>query len=1106
MHSIVYRMYIANTNSCMQASMRVCIRLYIRTSLFYLRTAMIAGVIAFLFLFAYIFGIYLPQVAEMHRTGLPQEPDYFVNREQEQEKMMQSITGSISHRSRIITITGSPGYGKTTLANVCGHRFVSQGIPVRYVDLQHVCTIKGIVVKILYAIGSTATDPSMEQLRRWAGQRHNGVLVLVLDNVDCFTLSGEGLKKKFSDLIKDFIVKPSLAIHVILTTQYQLGYIDSFQLIALDRLSDAHAKELLLHRNPSLTSNVTTTLANFTDGNPLALQILSAVLHMPNAPPISALLEQLQHDPVEILSPDSVHEKLNHVFKVAIGYLSDADHQCFLAVCQFPGSFDEALASAVLPHFVNETVPACLRHLLARSLLEYNRNTGRYAVLPLLKTFVNSTSQNYSVMVSQFFPVYVKHLLQTATKKQSISEVHLQNYLKANYLETQYLINGYVSWSNNVSDFDTNVDLILPFALSTFNMLPLLQPVDVVEEFWMAVQKLTWNITSKGLEGQCHECFEKAIEFETMLADYVLSTGRNDTMETVRLLSRAQALSVQVDKLQSLTASNCTRIVTLLRYLGQVAKYSCNEAVYQNLLKAIMLLASNKNHSSADALYNIGVIYFELNEYNLAIEFLNRSLTGNSSAGIQHLNAVKTMVLAYHRNGQQELAVDTLTRLLPSSLEQVSLEATSTYIEQSVNHLNATDLNPDHHYEKVVQITTETLDRIADTYFTLVDLSITVNDTALSLVLLNHTTDVFFTLNISLSPTIEYFSKHCHDEPSKDPLSQLLWQTQCLEIANNNNFTRLFLVKFRFQLYQMRVVCDMSKALMKIITQCSMHNDLALNQSRHVTQLFSYLVDLELDRKRMRACSLMETDSVECQMSRRQVRLLWQLQYELADCLAMSFCNLGMLEQAKEYTEITLEKLPKSSVKKKWKVMVDHKLNLAKIELSLGNYWNAMYILRNCSLTIDEQMMETAYKATRPSPTWQSHDLSFPDGNSFVLVYQFYHVFNATKVLAAVVSGALSCISHAGIGITVTHLLFVAIVAILWSLVFTILLLLGSALYCLKCICSCSLDRHRCWDKFRLLFFNLIIVMCAFSHIVVFYSYVLHFHTTVLLTYLNYII
>ena len=881
------------------------------TSLF-IYTAGLAGGIAILFLSAYIFVVYLPQVAEMHRTGLPQKPDNFVNREQEQEKIIQSVTGGISHRTRIVTITGSPGYGKTTLANVCGHRFVSQGIPVRYVDLQHVCTIKGIVVKILYAIGSTATDPSSEQLRRWAGQRHNGVLVLVLDNVDCFTLSGEGLKKSFSELIKDFIVKPSLAIHVILTTQYQLGYIDSFQLIALDRLSDAHAKELLLHRNPSITSNVTTILVNFTDGNPLALQILSALLHMPNAPPMSILLEQLQYDPVEALSPDTIHEKLKHVFKVAIGYLSQADHQCFLVVCQFPGSFDEALASAVLPHFVNETAPTCLGHLLARSLLEYNRNTGRYAVLPLLKTFGNRTSKNYSMMASKFFPVYVKHLLQTAMKKQLLSEVHLQNYLKANYLGMQYLIYGYVSWSNNVSDLDTN--LLIPFALSTFNILPLLQPVDVVEMFWFSVQNLTWNITSEGFEGQCHEYLEQAIEFESLLADYVLSSKRKNTLVAARLFSLAQ-ISVPIDKLQFLVESNCVETVTLLRYLGHVAKCSHDETVYQNLLKAIMHLASSKNQSSIDAHYNIGLVYFKLNEYSLAIEFLNRSLT---NSGIQHLNAAKMMVLACQRSGQQELAVDTVKRLMPYLHKQIKLDLTSV---RPIHKLTVTEDN----YEEVVQTTTDMLSRVADSYFTAVDLAITVNSTAAALFFLNGTIDRFLSMNFSLSPVFDYYTKHCLCEAGEDCLSQQVLG-RCLEVKGK--MARHLLVYQQFQLCQTRFRCDAAKALMKSTSVCNHFID--------VTKLFSGLVDTELDLTRMHACGLKETDSAECQMVRSQVRLLWQLQYELADGLASYFDNRGMLEQAKEYTEIALEKLPKTSVEKKWKVMVKLKLNLAKIELSLN--------------------------------------------------------------------------------------------------------------------------------------------------------------------------
>ena len=1075
---------------------------YYDDSFLFCFAGMLAGLIAILCIFAYTFGGYFPQVAEMQRTGLPQKPDYFVNREQEQDKIMRSITGSISHRSRIITITGSPGYGKTTLANVCGHRLVSQGIPVRYVDLQHVCTIQGIVVKILYAVGSTVSHPSKEQLSRWAAHRQNGMMVLVLDNVDCFTLSGEGLKKEFSDLIKDFIVNPSLAIYVILTTQYQLGYIDKFQLIALDRLSEAHAKELLLCRNPSLSSNVTTALVNATDGNPLALQILSALLRMPNAPPVSTLMKQLQYDPVEALSPDTVHEKLNLVFKVAIDYLSDADYQCFLAVCQFPGSFDEELALAVLPYLVNETASTCLRHLLARSLLEYNRNTRRYNILPLLKTFVNSTAKQYGIMARKFFPMYIQHLLQTAMKKQSLSEVHLHNYLKANYLGMEYLINGYVKWSDNISDFDTNMDL-LQFSLATFNILPLLLPMNVVERFWFSVQNVTWNITCEGFEGHCHEYLETAFEFESLLADYMLSTGRNATVAAARLLGRAQN-TVPVGHLQFLIASECVKTVTLLRYLGYVTKCSRNEVMYQKLLKAIMHLALSKNHSSTDVNYTIGVIYFELNEYKLAIEFLNKSLTSNPR--IRTLNAAKIMVLACQRSGQHELAMETVTRLTHSLLAQMMLEMET--VIQSLHHLDATDLDYDWiaiglEYEKLVNVTTVMQNRLQDIYSTALDLSVAVNDTTLSLVLLNNATvQLLLVHNVSMSPLNDYYIRHCnaYGESETDPFHMFY----CFELGNI--VMRHSLVYMQLLLSQTKSLCDIKKAWMKAVMTMNI-DTVAHNWLRLVTEGFGRLVSREHALKRINVCQVRTTDSVECRMVRSQVRLLWQLQYELADGLAMFAAHFGMLEQAKEYAEIALEKLPKSSVKKKWKTMVDLQLSLAKIELSLGNYWNAIYILRNCSLTIDNHpMIENVYKATQPSSTWQSHDLTlrFPDGHISVIVYHFYHVFNTSKMLSAVGSSTVGLIRNAGIGITISHLLFVGIVTALWSFAFTVLFILGSALYLAKCVCSCSTDRHERWDRFRLFFFKLTIVMCAFSHVVIFHSYILHFHTTVLLTYLNY--
>ena len=281
--------------------------------------------------------------------------------------------------------------------------------------------------------------------------------------------------------------------------------------------------------------------------------------------------------------------------------------------------------------------------------------------------------------------------------------------------------------------------------------------------------------------------------------------------------------------------------------------------------------------------------------------------------------------------------MDTVKRLMPYLHKQIKLDLTSV---RPIHKLTVTEDN----YEEVVQTTTDMLSRVADSYFTAVDLAITVNSTAAALFFLNSTIDRFLSMNFSVSPVFDYYTKHCLGVASEDCLSQQVLG-RCLEIKGK--MTRHLLVYQQFQLCQTRFRCDAAKALMKSTSVCNHFID--------VTKLISGLVDTELDLTRMHVCGLKETDSAECQMVRSQVRLLWQLQYELADGLASYFDNRGMLEQAKEYTKIALEKLPKSSVEKKWKVMVELKLNLAKIELSLGNYWDAVYILRNCSLTIDEQ-------------------------------------------------------------------------------------------------------------------------------------------------------
>ena len=77
-----------------------------------------------------------------HSNTLPRiEDQVFVGREKELNDIMRKLNSS----TRIISITGSPGFGKSSLAIHAGYRSEKLGITVYYVDLSQVSNMKLLV-------------------------------------------------------------------------------------------------------------------------------------------------------------------------------------------------------------------------------------------------------------------------------------------------------------------------------------------------------------------------------------------------------------------------------------------------------------------------------------------------------------------------------------------------------------------------------------------------------------------------------------------------------------------------------------------------------------------------------------------------------------------------------------------------------------------------------------------------------------------------------------------------------------------------------------------------------------------------------------------------
>ena len=178
----------------------------------------LVGVLSFL----YMFGYHFPSQAQLEKTGLPPEPEVFVNREQEQFNIINSLTTSGPNHSRIVTVTGAPGHGKSALATVCGYTLHNMGIRVRHIDLEHVCMIEDFIDGILdtFSSGTNQKPPTRINLMQRV-KKVVDTVILILDNVDCFTLS-ESQRENFASVINGVVRNSNGSVKIMITTQYNV--------------------------------------------------------------------------------------------------------------------------------------------------------------------------------------------------------------------------------------------------------------------------------------------------------------------------------------------------------------------------------------------------------------------------------------------------------------------------------------------------------------------------------------------------------------------------------------------------------------------------------------------------------------------------------------------------------------------------------------------------------------------------------------------------------------------------------------------------------------------------------------------------------------------
>lgn len=325
--------------------------------------------------------------------NLPAQPTPFIGRDKE----LVYLAGQLQNpESRLLTLTGTGGMGKTRLALQVAERVHRQGLflhGVFYVSLVGVDSLTGLAAAIAAACGfqfSGGREPA-DQLVAYLRDRET---LLVLDNFEHLLPDSPWL----ADLLQQ-----APGVKLLVTSREPLNLrwerslsVDSLAIpplvvSSIDEISGYESARLFLARARDVQPDFTLTEAMVPDlaqicrlvaGMPLALELAAATTRYYTC---AELAEAISHN-LDLLATNlrdlpARHRSLRAVFESAWSLLPPPEQQLFAALSVFVGSFNQDAAEEIAG-----AGRALLAALVDKSLL-YREEDGRYRMHNVLRQY-----------------------------------------------------------------------------------------------------------------------------------------------------------------------------------------------------------------------------------------------------------------------------------------------------------------------------------------------------------------------------------------------------------------------------------------------------------------------------------------------------------------------------------------------------------------------------------------------------------------------------------------------------------------------------------------------------------------------------------------------
>ena len=408
------------------------------------------------------------------RASLPSMVPNFTGRQSEVEDIIGHVT---SESIRLVSIWGSPGFGKTSVAITVGHALQSQGLPVYWVSLRGLQSKADLTSKFLCLLRQPTIDNQPSDRRLSLDDEICQLFseiskqsVFILDNADDLLESGcPKVKEEVMQLLEE-ILRQNPRLTCIVTTRESLEFMDihfqGHQGLRVRTLDKASTKSLIHELLPNASAADCIEVAHICGQVPLAIKLMCSLISEDNSLPSHFL------DDFKASSTESIVSMLD-IFDSSFQRLTAQEQEALISLSILPENFTTEVAAVVLGTKSGFEAKRMLQNLRRKSLIDSGSKSGTFTMHKLLQSFskekgdaeMNKTILNAKERLNAF---YVSHF--DKLNEQFLTGHSMDAYI-AFYEDKESIIQSLVDGCSDSKTAETVFDILVKgelFLVSVF--------------------------------------------------------------------------------------------------------------------------------------------------------------------------------------------------------------------------------------------------------------------------------------------------------------------------------------------------------------------------------------------------------------------------------------------------------------------------------------------------------------------------------------------------------------------------------------------------------------------------------------------------------------